>query len=359
MDLLTDIGDGSMLTDDSPDVSLVPIGAAGGDGIYLASTTDFFSPISLDPYNQGRIACANTLSDLYAIGAHRVDTILMILSVSTRMEESHRDIVTRKMILGFNDACKEAGTRVTGGQTVFNPWPIIGGCATTTLTEKDLVRADRLQQGDVLVLTKPLGCQIAANLALWLGDPTKWRKASTVIDADTAVRAVKKAEACMMRLNRHAAMLMSRFGAHGATDITGFGLLGHASNLAAVQKNAIALEIRLLPIIRGLAALESGIDADYQLTRGFSAETSGGLLVALPSMLAAEQYMAALQADEADGPDATAWVVGQARETQHRMLQQVDGHMHSHVSPYRANQLLDSVDLQRAPCVLLVFPAAP
>ncbi|CAE7471892.1 SelD [Symbiodinium pilosum] len=305
-----------MLTEDSPDVSLVPVGARGGqtECIYLASTTDFFSPISLDPYSQGRIACANTLSDLYAIGAHRVDTILMILSVSTRMEESHRDIVTRKMIQGFNDACKEAGTRVTGGQTVFNPWPIIGGCATTTVTESDLVRADNLQVGDVLVLTKPLGCQVAANLALWLGDPFKWQKASMLIDVDTAVRAVKKAEAGMMRLNRMAAMLMSRYGAHGATDVTGFGLMGHASNLAAVQKSCVVLEIELLPIIKGLAALESGVDANYQLTRGFSAETSGGLLVALPGRAAAEQYIAALQAPEADGPDAEAWIVGQVVE---------------------------------------------
>ena len=191
---LEGIGDGRMLTEDSPDVSLIPIGAEGGqcEQIYLASTTDFFSPISLDPYNQGRIACANTLSDLYAIGAHRVDTMLMILSVSTKMEEEHRDIVTRKMIEGFNDACREAGTKVSGGQTVFNPWPILGGCASTTLIEHEIIRADGLQSGDVLVLTKPLGSQIAANLALWIGDEVKWRKASTVVDLDTAIRAVQK-----------------------------------------------------------------------------------------------------------------------------------------------------------------------
>lgn len=151
---LDSIGDGRMLTEDSPDVSLIPIGASGGqqEQIYLASTTDFFSPISLDPYNQGRIACANTLSDLYAIGAHRVDTMLMILSVSTKMEEEHRDIVTKKMIEGFNDACKEAETKVSGGQTVFNPWPILGGCASTTLTEQEIVRADGLQSGDMGVI---------------------------------------------------------------------------------------------------------------------------------------------------------------------------------------------------------------
>eukprot|EP00438_Fugacium_kawagutii_P027060 Skav214851 [mRNA] locus=scaffold16:191632:195209:+ [translate_table: standard] len=279
-----------MLREDSPDVSLIPIGALGGqqEKIFLASTTDFFSPISLDPYNQGRIACANTLSDLYAIGAHRVDTMLMILSVSTKMEEEHRDIVTKKMIEGFNDACREAETQVSGGQTVFNPWPILGGCASTTLTEQEIVRADGLQSGDVLVLTKPLGSQIAANLALWLGDCEKWRKASQVIDVDTAIRAVQKAERGMMRLNRNAARLMLRFGAHGATDITGFGLLGHARNLAAVQREEVALEIRKMPIIRGLLALESCVDANYQLSKGFSAETSGGLLVALPSLPSAQ-----------------------------------------------------------------------
>ncbi|CAE7768289.1 Sephs1 [Symbiodinium sp. CCMP2592] len=154
-----------MLKEDSPDVSLVPIGAAG-ECIYLASTTDCFSPISLDRYNQGRIACANTLSDLYAIGAHRIDTILICkhslgctcnwspsrrhysYDLLTRMEDRYRDVVIRRMIQGFNDACKEAGTRVTGGQALFHPWPIIGGCATTTLTGKDLVRVDGLQLDD-------------------------------------------------------------------------------------------------------------------------------------------------------------------------------------------------------------------
>lgn len=310
---LEGIGDGRMLTEDSPDVSLIPIGAEGGqcEQIYLASTTDFFSPISLDPYNQGRIACANTLSDLYAIGAHRVDTMLMILSVSTKMEEEHRDIVTRKMIEGFNDACREAGTKVSGGQTVFNPWPILGGCASTTLIEHEIIRADGLQSGDVLVLTKPLGSQIAANLALWIGDEAKWRKASTVIDLDTAIRAVQKAEEGMMRLNRNAAKLMCRFGANGATDITGFGLLGHASNLAAVQKAEVSIEIRKMPIIRGLLALESCVDANYQLSKGKSAETSGGLLVALPSLPSAQDFMAALQSPEFDGPGAEAWIVGE------------------------------------------------
>jgi len=101
-----------------------------GDGkTRLISTTDFFYPLVEDPYFQGRIACCNTLSDLYAMGITRVDHILMILGVSLMMNEEQREIVTREMMRGFNDCATEAGTLVTGGQSVMNPWPMIGGVA--------------------------------------------------------------------------------------------------------------------------------------------------------------------------------------------------------------------------------------
>eukprot|EP00913_Durusdinium_trenchii_P001103 g1011.t1 len=172
--------------------------------------------------------------------------MLMILSVSTKMEDEHRDIVTKTMIRGFNDACALAGCRVTGGQTVFNPWPVLGGCASTTLVEHEIIRADGLVSGDVLVLTKPLGSQSLGS-KMNLGRPPNHR----------SLQIPAKAEEAMMRLNLHASALLGRFGAHGATDVTGFGLLGHAQNLAQVQKQAVTLEIRKMPIIRGLLALES------------------------------------------------------------------------------------------------------
>ena len=123
----------------------------------LISTTDFFYPLVEDPYMQGRIACCNVLSDVYAMGIPRVDHMLMILAVSMKMEESEREIVTREMIKGFNDCCIEARTMVTGGQSIRNPWPIIGGVANTMCNEDEYIKPNFAKAGDVLLLTKPLG----------------------------------------------------------------------------------------------------------------------------------------------------------------------------------------------------------
>lgn len=103
--------------------------ATGHAGLYLVSTTDYFSPLIEDPYWQGRVAACNVLSDLYAMGVTDADTLLMILAVSLDMTSEERDAVATAMIRGFNDAAKEAGTNVTGGQSVQNPWPLIGGAA--------------------------------------------------------------------------------------------------------------------------------------------------------------------------------------------------------------------------------------
>lgn len=109
------------------DSSVVKI--SHGQDLYLVSTTDFFFPSVEDPYVQGKIACANVLSDVYAMGVTEVDTMLMILGVCRDMSEKQRDVVTTQMIRGFNDLARRAQTNVTGGQTVMNPWPIVGGVA--------------------------------------------------------------------------------------------------------------------------------------------------------------------------------------------------------------------------------------
>jgi selenide,water dikinase len=81
----------------------------------MISTTDYFYPLVTDPYLQGRIACCNVLSDLYALGITRCDTMLMILASSLRMAPEEREIVTKEMVRGFNDTAVEAGTEITGG----------------------------------------------------------------------------------------------------------------------------------------------------------------------------------------------------------------------------------------------------
>ncbi len=93
---------------------------------FIVSTTDFFYPLVDDPYLQGRIGCANVLSDSYALGLGHIDNVLMILAASLEMDPPIRNTVTQAMIRGFNDCCLLGDTMVTGGQSVLNPWPIIG-----------------------------------------------------------------------------------------------------------------------------------------------------------------------------------------------------------------------------------------
>lgn len=119
------------------DSSVVKI--AHGTDLYLVSTTDFFFPSVEDPYVQGKIACANVLSDAYAMGVTEVDTMLMILGVCRDMSEKERDVVTTQMIRGFNDLAHQAQTNVTGGQTVMNPWPIVGGVAMSVRSGESTV----------------------------------------------------------------------------------------------------------------------------------------------------------------------------------------------------------------------------
>jgi len=172
---LKDIGDGS-IAKETPDCSVTKMkGPHGNDSTHLISTTDFFYPLVEDPYLQGRIACANTLSDVYAMGIDRVDNMLMVLAVALKMSGPEREIVTKHMIRGFNDCATEAGTMVTGGQSIMNPWPIIGGMANVVCHESEYIKVNQGVPGDKLVLTKPLGTQVAVNLNEWLieGDE-KW-----------------------------------------------------------------------------------------------------------------------------------------------------------------------------------------
>mmetsp|Transcript_99603 Transcript_99603/g.281055 ORF Transcript_99603/g.281055 Transcript_99603/m.281055 type:complete len:309 (+) Transcript_99603:286-1212(+) len=281
----------------------------GDTDLVTVSSTDFFSPISLDPYIQGRIAAANTLSDLYAAGCVEVSHMLMILACSTRMELASRRIVTEQMVSGFRDLCAEAGVVVTGGQSILNPWPILGGVAIATVPRSSLVAANKLVPGDVLVLTKPLGTQVAANLALWMLDDAKWTEASKHIDALPAARAVQAAELSMASLNRDAAKLMRAFGAHGATDVTGFGILGHARNLAGAQEQAVDVVLDTAPIIEGLLALDRTVFGDFRLRKGLSAETSGGLLVAFEDMRTANAFLEKYRGCP-DNPRGWGWTVG-------------------------------------------------
>lgn len=255
-------------------------------GYYLVQTTDFFYPLVEDPYFQGKIACANVLSDLYAMGVSECDNMLMLLGVSNEMTQQERAVVTPQIIQGFNDLCKEAGSSVNGGQSVLNPWFIIGGVASAVCKKDEFIMPDQAVIGDVIVLTKPIGTQIAVNSHQWLDQPKYWSKIEHVITKEEVIQAYNAAMYSMARLNQNAARLMHKYACHGATDVTGFGILGHLRNLAGNQKQDVSFCLHSLPVLGGMfavaeAAAEAEGGINFKLKEGFSAETSGGLLVCL------------------------------------------------------------------------------
>ncbi|GAB1598203.1 selenide, water dikinase-like [Argonauta hians] len=274
-------------------------------GLSLVQTTDFFYPLVDDPYMMGKIACANVLSDLYAMGVTECDNMLMLLGVSNKMTEKERDVVVPIMMRGFKDLAEDAGTQVSGGQTVVNPWLTIGGVATTVCQSNEFIMPDNAVVGDVLVLTKPLGTQVAVNAHQWLDEPERMSRLKMVVSEDDIRKAYHRAMCSMSRLNRTAARLMHKYNAHGATDVTGFGLIGHAKNLSKIQKNDVSFVIHNLPIIAKMAAVSKASGNMFGLFQGQSAETSGGLLIALPREQAAA-YCKDIEKQEGN----QAWIIG-------------------------------------------------
>jgi len=296
-------------------------------GHYIISTTDFFFPLVDSPYLQGRIGAANVLSDLYAEGVEHCDFVLMLLAASRDMSPEERTICTNLMVRGFRDACTEAETTVTGGQTVLNPWPVIGGVATSVVSREEYVSSDGAQIGDVLVLTKPLGTQVAVNVHEWRkkheksGEDRFWNKilekenGDSFLSVSEAEVMMHKAVRSMSKLNRLASKLMTKHNAHAATDVTGFGILGHAQNLMDNQIAECGVELHTLPCIANTLKVNDNI-LNFRLRTGYSAETSGGLMIAMNESDALA-YCAELRQLEAeaygyksDGTDHGPWIIG-------------------------------------------------
>ncbi|NXB48875.1 SPS1 dikinase, partial [Leucopsar rothschildi] len=223
----------------------------------------------------GRIACANVLSDLYAMGVTECDNVLMLLSVSQRMSEE---------VTGTGDT---GGTR--GHSTVTQDVEGAQGHRTGVWRGQDgdrdiracplltpaLPRPDSAVPGDVLVLTKPLGTHMAVTAHQWLDIPERWNKIKLVVTREEVELAYQEAVSSMATLNRTAAGLMRAFGAHAATDVTGFGVLGHARALAAQQRLDVAFVIHNLPVIAKMAAVSKACGGRGGLLQGTAPETSG------------------------------------------------------------------------------------
>jgi selenide,water dikinase len=279
----------------------------------LVLTTDFFTPIVDDPYAFGAIAAANALSDVYAMGGTPVSALALVGFPDP--EIAGVDVLA-EILRGGADKAREAGIDVVGGHTIRTDEPIYG-LAVTGLVHPDRVMTNAGgRPGDVLVLTKPIGVGILTTAAKADDDP-----AGAI---DGAIRV-------MSALNRGAAEAMAIASAHAATDVTGFGLLGHLRNVAVASGVAAVVELDRVPVApyaweyvrRGVAP--GGTHANHRFLADWvtyapgieragqlllcDAQTSGGLLVAVPPA-SVDRLVAEL---EARGTAARA-VIGRLEE---------------------------------------------
>ena len=255
-----------------------------GNGPALVQTVDFFTPIVDDPFTYGQIAAANSLSDVYAMGGTPV-TALAIAGFPDKVLDAE---TIKQIFLGGYDKLSEAGVALLGGHTVRDP-EVKFGYAVTGAVDPDRIWANAgARVGDRLILTKWLGTGIVG----------------TAIKKGTATEdLVSRAVASMTMLNKAAADVLRQFAGavHGATDITGFGLIGHATEMARASGVSIAIDSARLPLLPGVTTIASqnrsgGMGTNREHFEGgveigdvspevvdvcYDPQTSGGLLVAV------------------------------------------------------------------------------
>ena len=294
---------------DNPDV-LVGLETGDDAAVYrlrpdlaLVVTTDFFTPIVDDPYTFGAIAAANALSDIYAMGAQPLMAVNLVAFPIKELGPS----VLADILRGGLDKVREAGIDILGGHSIDDREPKYGLAVTGTV-HPDRVRRNRGgRPGDRLVLTKPLGTGVISTAIK-----------HQVAPPDSAAAAIES----MLRLNRDAADAMATVEVHAATDVTGFGLLGHLHYMARASGLAARVEVASVPFLPGAEVLADAGEvpggtrsnerflasrvrwpADLPAARQIllcDAQTSGGLLLAVPASGAAS-LMAALEAKRVAG----------------------------------------------------------
>jgi selenide,water dikinase len=206
------------------------------DELAIVSTVDFFTPIVDDPYDFGRIAATNALSDLYAMGA----TPVTALNLVAWSREALGCDALRELLRGGSDVARAAGASVVGGHSIDDPEPKYGMAVTGTVHPDRLVRNSTARAGDQLFLTKPLGGGVASTAAKRGSAPPGLTRAAVEV---------------MTTLNRDASEQAVAAGASAMTDVTGFGLLGHLHELTLASGVAAEVEAGAVPAIDGVLDL--------------------------------------------------------------------------------------------------------
>ena len=255
------------------------------DDLAVIGTLDFFPPLVDDPRTFGEIAAANALSDVFAMGGR----VLFALSIAAFPEDLPTDVLT-EIFAGASTKVREAGGTLAGGHTIRDPEPKYGLAVIGAAHPDRLLRKGGARPGDVLLLTKPLGTGLLVSGS----------RQSRTAPADLAV-----AIESMRRLNRAASEVLVAAGIRAATDVTGFGLLGHGLEMARASGTRFVFDAAALPALPGAldlaaAGVETGgaahnrrfvaesldIGADVapeSVTLAHDPQTSGGLMAAIPA----------------------------------------------------------------------------
>ena len=279
------VGDPNVLVgfDTSDDAGVYRV----SDELAVVTTVDFFTPIVDDPFDFGRIAATNAVSDIYAMGATPVTALNLVAFSLEQLGEE----VLLEILRGAAAVAADAGLAIVGGHSIEDQEPKFGWAVTGIVAPDDVLTNAGARAGDALVLTKPLGSGAV----------------STAVKRGVPGAPIERAVEVMTTLNRDGAAAARAAGAHAMTDVTGFGLLGHLHELAEASGLAAEIDAEAVPAIDGVLELLSDPD-DASVAGGTrrnrahaeefatfadgvpesrrwlvsDAMTSGGLLVALP-----------------------------------------------------------------------------
>ncbi|MCI0473724.1 MAG: selenide, water dikinase SelD, partial [Ignavibacteria bacterium] len=299
----------------------VIVGFGGNDdaGIYrlndtlaLIQTTDFFTPVVDDPFTYGMIAAANSLSDVYAMGGKPINA-MNIISFPQKEDIN----ILKEILAGGAEKAKEAECCILGGHSVDIPNILYGMAVTGTINPKDIKGNNTSKPGDTLILTKALGTGVLNNSIKYSNPEQK--------HIDGLISS-------MTRLNRNASTSMIKYNANGCTDVTGFGLAGHAMQMAKASGVVFNFNITDLPVLEGAKwaisqnFLTRGDKSnriyakDFVITKGeadltmehlfYDPQTSGGLLISVP-----ESEANSLLRELKDNGDEFSSIVGYVTES--------------------------------------------
>lgn len=274
----------------------------------IVVTTDFFTPVVDTPYEYGAIAAANSISDIYAMGGKP----FLALNIAALPEDLPSEYLS-EIMRGGAEKAKEAGVVIAGGHTVKDKEPKYGLVVIGFVNPQKMISKGGLKVGDMLVLTKPLGTGVTTTAL-------KQEKIEKVH--------LKEVIESMSRLNNKAGQLANEFNLTGGTDVTGFGLMGHASEMMKVSKVSLHFDFKSLPFLSGAKNYASkgifpggafdnkkyyesfvefkNIDEPSQMLT-FDPQTSGGLLLGVPKDKLAEFKKKAEELNQ------QVWVVGEAK----------------------------------------------